>query len=116
MALRFSNPDDLCKVKAYALAEKEGLSGTDYYLRARELYENMVHIRLRFKSYTLEEKLTDLALKWSTSSDEEKMKINRMALSIVKRCCSVRGKFTAVAKEYYKTYRNLRQGNINFFY
>jgi len=116
MALVFPSNEDLCRIRSYTQAEKEGLSGTEYYQRAKELYEKMIHTNSRFKSYSLEEKLTDLALKWRDSSEEDRRKIDKKALAIVKRCCSVRGRFTVIAKDYYKTYRNLRQENPGFIY
>ncbi|MDP2926350.1 MAG: hypothetical protein Q8N99_08285 [Nanoarchaeota archaeon] len=116
MALRFPTHEDLYKTRAYAQAEKEGLTGREYYQRAMELYEQAVYIKPRFKRVCLEEELANLALEWRAVNDANldrvkkmRKKIDRKAFALVRRCCSVRKRFTEIAKDYYKTYRNLRK-------
>jgi|TARA_Y100000310_G_C20647368_1_gene797407 hypothetical protein len=109
MALIFPHLDDTIKSRSYSEVEKN----SDNYRYIKSLNKGYNQAKEEWLSKgkrTLEQKLSHLAEMWVEAvNDKSKEKINQRALQLIQGCCKIRKGFTGEAKEYYRTYRNLRK-------
>ena len=107
MALIFPSTEDTLKVRTYHQID---VDTPNFFNEVKKAYEKMNEEVNKHRSKTLEDKLTWLAIEWADASNKKrKEKINYQALKLIQGCCKLKQGFSSEAKEYYRTYRNMRR-------
>ncbi len=106
--------EDKTKSDIYSKIKAEDIR--EYTRQCMKSFDEVRHKTLREKltgkRAHLDEILFELAIKRETAEENEKRKIDLLALKTIKRCC--RGSFQFI-RHYYRLYRDIKNNNIDFY-